>query len=364
MVNQVDLEEELSTTWHAFYVKRLLDSSIRDSNEIQLARLELEDKFSNIFSGADDEDFCDQTDDNLNEDTMEMRINQQSIGDSSIYLSPKSGEFSHDESTEGEVSPDSNPTQEEILVDQNPSSLMRSTPPTLKQMIPEKFHQFLDIFQESTAKFEPKIGKVYKLSPEETQLTTDFIKEHEAKGYIQPSKSPQASSFFFVAKTDSKKRPCQDYRWLNNWTIKNAYPLPNTLVIMDKKGHEWKATFITPFGLYEPTVMFFGLCNSPATFQAMMDSIFAVELQEGWLVIYMDDILIFSDNLDSLDAYTIRILNKLQKNDLFLKPEKCSFAQMSIEYLGHIISRGVFKMLKKKIRAVLDWPIPTTLKQV
>ncbi|CAA7268818.1 unnamed protein product [Cyclocybe aegerita] len=332
-VNQVDLEEELSTTWHAFYVKRLLSSSIRDSNKVQLARLELEDEFSNIFLGADEEDFCDQTNDDLDEDTMEMRISQQSLGDSSIY--PKLGEFSHDESAEGEVSPD---------------------------------------------------GKVYKLSPEETQLTADFIKEHEAKGYIQPSKSPQASSFFFVAKADGKKRPCQDYRWLNNWTIKNAYPLPNTLVIMDKvrdaryftkfdirwgynnirikKGHEWKAAFITPFGLYEPTVMFFGLCNLPATFQAMMDSIFAVELQEGWLVIYMDDILIFSDNLDSLDAYTIRVLDKLQKNDLFLKPEKCSFAQTSIEYLGHIISKGVFKMSKKKIQAVLDWPTPTTLKQV
>ncbi|CAA7267363.1 unnamed protein product [Cyclocybe aegerita] len=132
MVNQVDLEEELSTTWHAFYVKHLLDSSIHDSDEIQLARLELEDEFSNIFLGADDKDFCNQTNNDLDEDTMEMGISQQSVGDSSIYLSPKSGEFDHDKSTEGKVSLDSNPVQDKILADQNPSSLMCSTPPTLE----------------------------------------------------------------------------------------------------------------------------------------------------------------------------------------------------------------------------------------
>ena len=106
--------------------------------------------------------------------------------------------------------------------------------------------------------------------------------------YIGPSQLPMASPFFFVAKKDRKLWPCQDYRYLNDWIIKNRYPLPLISEIMDKlkgakyftkldicwgynnirikKGDEWKAAFKTNKGLFEPTVMFFGMCNSPATF--------------------------------------------------------------------------------------------------
>ena len=105
-----------------------------------------------------------------------------------------------------------------------------------------------------------------------------------------------ASPFFFISKKDGKLRPCQDYRYLNNWMIKNSYPLPLISDILDKlkgakyftkldvrwgynnicicKGDKWKAAFKTNKGLFEPIVMFFGMCNSPATFQAMMDDIF------------------------------------------------------------------------------------------
>jgi hypothetical protein len=125
-----------------------------------------------------------------------------------------------------------------------------------------------------------------------------------------------ASPFFFVKKKDGKLRPCQDYRYLNEWTIKNAYPLPLISEIMDKlkgakyftkfdvrwgynnirikEGDEWKAAFKTNRGLFEPTVMFFGMCNSPATFQAMMNTVFADLIEEGITIIYMDDILIFT----------------------------------------------------------------------
>ena len=115
-----------------------------------------------------------------------------------------------------------------------------------------------------------------------------------------------ASPFFFVSKKDRKLQPCQDYRYFNDWTIKNPYPLPLISDIMDKlkgakyftkmdihwgynniqiqKGDEWKVTFKTNKGLFEPTVMFFGMCNSPAMFQSMMDKIF-VNVIEGKLVI-------------------------------------------------------------------------------
>ena len=119
-----------------------------------------------------------------------------------------------------------------------------------------------------------------------------------------------ASPFYFVMKKDGKLRPCQDYHYLNDWTIKNAYPLPLISKIMDKlkgvkyfmkfdvcwgynnvrirKGDEWKAAFKTNKGLFELMVMFFGMCNSPATFQAMMDEAFSDLIEEGIIIVHMD----------------------------------------------------------------------------
>ena len=171
--------------------------------------------------------------------------------------------------------------------------------------------------------FEPKSFKNYNLTPEEQLEQDKFLKENLEKGYIRPSQSPMASPFFFVKKKDGKLRPCQDYRYLNDWTIKNAYPLPLISEIMDKlkgakyftkldvrwgynnvrikKGDKWKAAFKTNKGLFKPTVMFFGMCDSPATFQGMMDAIF-VDMIEGCIVIiYMDNILIFARNQEDLE---------------------------------------------------------------
>jgi hypothetical protein len=152
----------------------------------------------------------------------------------------------------------------------------------------------------------------------EREALKEFINEHLKKKYIRPSKSPYAALFFFIKKKDGKLRPVQDYRKLNEWTIKNCYPLPlipeliarvKGSVIFSKfnirwgynnvrikEGDEWKAAFITNEGLFEPRVMFFRLTNSPATFQTMMNAIFAEELRQGWLTIYMDDILVHTQN--------------------------------------------------------------------
>ena len=134
----------------------------------------------------------------------------------------------------------------------------------------------------------PKKGKIYPLSRVEREEVQEFVKDQLRKGYIRPLKSPQTSLVFFVSKKDEKKRMVQDYQYLNSWTIKNNYPLPLILDLIDsigkkkvftkmdlcwgynnvriKKGDEWKTAFSTPEGSFEPTVMFFGLTNSPATF--------------------------------------------------------------------------------------------------
>jgi len=106
-----------------------------------------------------------------------------------------------------------------------------------------------------------------------------------------------------------------------------------------KKGDEWKAAFITNEGLYKLTVMFFSMTNSPATFQAMMNAIFKDEIQEGWLTVYMDDMLIATPDDPVFHKKCVhKSLDKLEKHDLYLKPEKCMFMQKRIEFLGVVLS--------------------------
>jgi hypothetical protein len=132
-----------------------------------------------------------------------------------------------------------------------------------------------------------------------------------------------------------------------------------------KEGDEWKAAFITRRGLFEPTVMFFGLCNSPATFQKMMDEIFHDLIREKKIIIYIDDILIFhGTSLNEHKAVVHEVMVRLVANKLYLKAEKCTFNQSEVEYLGTICGNGKFRMDPGKIKAVLEWPIPKTVKNV
>ena len=284
------------------------------------------------------------------------------------------------------------------------SSLKSTKHATIEQLVPKQYLKYRRIFEKHTSErlparkpwdhainlkpdFEPKRGPIYPLSPKEQELQDEFLKENLRKGYIRPSTSSMAAPFFFIAKKEKEAlRPTQDYRHLNSGTIKNAYPLPlitdllrklrgatifmkldicwgyNNICI--KKGDEWKAAFITNRGLYEPLVMFFGLCNSPATFQALMDTIFEEAIQDGWLLVYLDDILIYSSDPDTHRQRTEWVLQKLQDNDLFLKPEKCQFDETSIEYLGLIIRENEIAMDPKKLAGIQQWPTPVTVKGI
>ena len=117
-------------------------------------------------------------------------------------------------------------------------------------------------------------------------------------------------------------------------------------------------------GLFEPTVMFFGMCNSPATFQSMMDAIFADMIDDNIVIIYMDNIFIYAPDEETLAKNTRRVLERLRDNDLFLKPTKCEFNKSKVEYLGMVIEEGKFLIDSGKIKGIQDWPTPTTVKQV
>jgi hypothetical protein len=195
-----------------------------------------------------------------------------------------------------------------------------------------------------------------------------------------------AAPVFFVKKKDGSLRLVQDYRKLNEMTVKNKYPLPLISELVNqlrgakyftkldvrwgfnnvriKEGDEWKAAFRTNRGLYEPLVMFFGLTNSPATFQTMMNDIFADMISEGVVVVYLDDILIFTKDLEEHRKITRRVLQRLEENELFLREEKCEFEKTEIEYLGLIISEDHVGMDPVKVAGVAEWPEPTNRREV
>uniref|UniRef100_A0A0W0F1F4 Putative reverse transcriptase-rnase h-integrase n=1 Tax=Moniliophthora roreri TaxID=221103 RepID=A0A0W0F1F4_MONRR len=131
-----------------------------------------------------------------------------------------------------------------------------------------------------------------------------------------------------------------------------------------KDGDQWKAAFKTNRGLFEPTVMFFGLSNSPATFQAFMNDILSDFIDEGWCVVYMDDILLFSKNQAEHRERTEQLMRRLKKHDLFLKPEKCKFDVTEVVFLGMVIRPSYIAMDPVKIAGIVEWELPQTVKGV
>jgi hypothetical protein len=131
-----------------------------------------------------------------------------------------------------------------------------------------------------------------------------------------------------------------------------------------REGDEWKAAFRTNRGLFEPLVMYFGLTNSPATFQMMMNEIFQDLITKGVISVYLDDILIFTNSLEELRRITCLVLDRMREHKLYLRPEKCEFEKVRIEYLGIIISHNKVEMDPVKIAGVADWPTPSNKKEV
>ena len=229
-------------------------------------------------------------------------------------------------------------------------------------MVPEKFHRWIKVFSKKQLErmptqkiwdhainmkegFVPRKGKVYLLSREEREEVHEFIQEQLRKEYIKLLKSPQTAFVFFIGKKDGKKRMVQDYRYLNEWTIKNNYPLPlisdvvenigtkKVFTKMDlrwsynniwiKKRDEWKAVFTTPKGSFEPTVMFFGLTNSPVTFQAIMNELLRDLINIGKVAAFIDNVIVGTEIEEEHDEIVAELITKLEENDLYMKLEKC-----------------------------------------
>ena len=272
-----------------------------------------------------------------------------------------------------------------------------------KKLVPDKFHKWIKVFGKKQSErmlmrkvwnhaidvkegFVLRKGKVYPLSREEREKVREFVKEQLRKGYIWPSKSLQTVPVFFVGKKDRKKQMVQDYRYLNKWTVKNNYPLPLISDVLEnigtkkvftkmdlrwgynniriKERDEWKAAFTTPEGSFKPTVMFFELTNSPATFQAMMNELLRDLINTRKVVAFIDDVIVGTETEEGHDELVTEVIRRLEENNLYVKPEKCRWKVREVEFLGVVIGLEGIKMEKGKVKGVLEWPTPKCVKDV
>lgn len=231
----------------------------------------------------------------------------------------------------------------------------------------------------------PPKSRVYPLSRTESQPTEDNIEEALSSGFIRPSTSPAAAGFFFVEKKDGGLRPCIDYRGLNNVTVKFCYPLPLVPSALEqlreariytkldlrsaynliriKEGDEWKTAFLTTRGHYEYQVMPYGLANKPAVFQSFINEIFR-DLLNQYVIAYIDDILIYSRSEAEHINHVKTVLTRLLKNHLYVKADKCEFHVKQTSFLGYHISHQGDKMDEAKVKAVMEWPQPSIIKEL
>ncbi|QRW20629.1 Retrotransposable element Tf2 protein [Rhizoctonia solani] len=286
--------------------------------------------------------------------------------------------------------------------DQAQIALEEEADPNPLADLPAGYHEFARVFGKEEFKVLPlhrgydiaidlvpdaklSLGPIYGMTNAESKTLKQHIDKELAMGKIRPSTSSAGAPVMFVKKADGSLRLVVDYRKLNKVTHKNVYPLPRQDDLMAKlrhakiftkldlrwgynnvrikEGNEWKTAFRTKYGLFEYLVMPFGLTNALAAFQHFMNDLFW-DLINVTVVIYLDNILIFSENLEEHPAHVREVLSRLLKNQLFCKLSKCHFHVTTVNYLGIVISPAGFLMDQKKIEAVTSWPQPKTVKQV
>ncbi|GJP50835.1 hypothetical protein CLOM_g9992 [Closterium sp. NIES-68] len=216
---------------------------------------------------------------------------------------------------------------------------------------------------------QPTIRTQWRLNQPELQELRNLLDYLLAKGFIRPSTSPFAAPILFMPKKDGGLRMCTDYRALNRETIKSRYPIPRTDELINNLCGARYFSKIDLCGgyhqirAYEYTVMPFGLTNAPSTFQLTMNGVFR-DLLDKCVIIYLDDILIYSktreQHLKDLEA----VFQRLQQHRLITKGSKCEFLKQELEFLGHVISTEGIRIDPKKLREIQEWKPPTNLQQL
>ena len=231
----------------------------------------------------------------------------------------------------------------------------------------------------------PPSRPTIRLSAPEMDELKKQLAELVKSGFIQESKSPFGAPILFVKKKDGTMRMCIDYRALNNITIKNAYPLPRIEELFDRlQGARYfskidlrsgyhqiridpqdvpKTAFRTRYGHFEFLVLPFGLTNAPGTFMHLMHQTFR-EFLDDFVLVFLDDILIYSKTLEDHQRHVTQVLTKLRESKLYAKESKCDFFKEEVEFLGHQVGRNGVRMMEDKVKAVVDWPTPSKVADV
>jgi hypothetical protein len=250
-------------------------------------------------------------------------------------------------------------------------------PEDLPGMPPERKVEFAIKLLPGTA---PISKRAYRVSGLELVELKKQIDELSEKGYIRPRISPWDAPVLFVEKKDGTRRMCIEYRTLNEVTIKNKYPLPRIEDLFDqlrganvfskidlRSGYHQlriqpldipKTTFITKYGLYEFTVMSFGLTNAPAFFMNLMNIVF-MDYLDKFVVVFIDDILIYSQSEEEHVDHLRMVLQRLREHQLYAKLSKCEFWFNEVLFLGHIINKDGLVVDPKKVANILNWKAPT-----
>ena len=267
--------------------------------------------------------------------------------------------------------------------------------------INELTEQFKDIFEEPKALppfkenhnhkiilkegSDPVNQRPYRYAVQQKNEIDKMIQDLLKAGTVQPSSSTYASPVVLVKKKDNTWRLCVDYRKLNEMTVKDRFPIPLIEDLMDELGgskvyskidlragyHQvrmdeseiHKTAFCTHSGHYEYLVMPFGLTNAPATFQGLMNLVFAEYLRK-FVLILCDDILIYISSMEEQLVHLKKVFQLMRINQLFAKRSKCEFATDKVEYLGHFIQASGVSTDPAKIKAVKEWPVPKNLKDL
>ncbi|GAU50355.1 hypothetical protein TSUD_283640 [Trifolium subterraneum] len=225
----------------------------------------------------------------------------------------------------------------------------------------------------------------YRMSPLELRELKSQLEELLQKHFIRPSVSPWGAPVLLVKKKDGTMRLCIDYRQLNKVTIKNKYPLPRIDDLLNqlrgatifskidlRSGYHQirirtsdvsKTAFRTRYGHYEFLVMPFGLTNAPAIFMDYMNRIFQPYLDK-FVVIFINDILIYSNDPQEHAEHLRIVLNILREKQLYAKFSKCEFWLSEVKFMGHVISQGGVSVDPSKVEAVLNWERPRTVSEI
>jgi hypothetical protein len=307
--------------------------------------------------------------------------------------------------TEGErrrMSKETGPVTEEVPIetviqqkvdeaDESVREQLKSTLEEFKDVFPDKLpygpppKRVIDHDIDTLPGETPPHKSPYRLSAAELDELRRQIDALLDQGWIRPSSSPYGAPILFIPKKDGKWRMCIDYRALNKITVKNRYPLPKVDELMDRlhgakyftkidlssgyhqirvrESDVHKTAFVSRYGSFEYLVMPFGLCNAPATFQRVMNTI----LREGldrFVLVFLDDILIYSKTRDEHIQHIREVLERLRSEKLFGKLKKCDFFRTEVEYLGFDVGAEGIKPSLSKVQAILDWPTPENVTDV